>query len=131
MQSSVKNLTMEGNIVLNREMANESGKICAGGIAGGNVSAKGGYQSTAGGVVGLLTNSTSASGDSSAPSVLNNSYATGSVTASDAEMQNNAGGAAGQIMVVSATNCWASGNVSASGNPGYFNAAGGFAGSII
>ena len=66
-------------------------KTITGCFASGNVSAKGGCQSTAGGVVGLLTNSTSASGDSSAPSVLNNSYATGSVTAADAEMQNNAG----------------------------------------
>ena len=96
--------------------------------ASGKIAARGGRYTNAGGVVGLLERAGTTS-----PTIfsrMENSYATGAVTAADSLLQCNAGGAAGYMHNSFADNCWASGNVSASGDPVYFNAVGGFAGSI-
>lgn len=84
------------------------------------VTASGGYYSFAGGIVGLLSNS----------STMEGCFSSGKIHAQDSLMQNNAGGAVGQIYKSKAIRCGSGAQVSASGNPGYFNAVGGFAGSI-
>jgi len=111
----------------------------AGGIAGlasrakvtscyseATVTASGGYYSFAGGITGLLTNTVVGS----FRSIMEDCFSLGTVHAQDSLMQNNSGGAVGQMFDSRAVRCATGAQVSASGNPGYFNAVGGFAGSM-
>jgi len=99
-------------------------------FASGAVSAQGGYTSFAGGFVGLQHNTNTLNNASkSVGSDVSSCYVTGAASASGALMQNNAGGFVGQMEVGAIGSCWASGSATCSGDPGWFNAAGGFAGS--
>ena len=90
-----------------------------------DITVSGGYYSFAGGAAGLLSNGVTATG----------CFAAGKVHAENALMQNNAGGFAGQIngrqnAYTRVSACGASADVTASGDTIYFNAVGGFAGSM-
>ena len=115
----------------------ESAGAYAGGISGtarcanikdslsdADVTATGGYYSFAGGITGVLSLS----------SIMQGCFSNGIIHARDSLMQNNVGGAVGQIFSnegeSKAVRCGSASVVSASGDPGWFNAVGGFAGSI-
>ncbi|MCL1807064.1 MAG: S-layer homology domain-containing protein [Oscillospiraceae bacterium] len=133
----IKECIANGTIIAISENYGTEQNPCAGGITGSavravisdcyaetDVTAFGGYYSFAGGIIGLHTSESKAE----------NCFATGTVHAEGSLMQNNAGGFAGQIASrvdggTITSRCGAAADVSASGDPGYFNAVGGFAGS--
>ena len=138
--AEINNCESSGSIQLYMPQRNEEGfGAVAGGIAGFLVSsdvtgcissakiyAEGGYYSYAGGVAGNVSARIT---DNDKPSSVSSSCATGDVMAAGSLMQNNSGGLAGQVSRGTIRTSWASGTAGAAGNPGYFNAVGGFAGS--
>jgi len=134
--SYIENSSASGNVELKFDTERELSPS-AGGLAGilrtgkavncfatGSVKIEGGYYNFAGGLIGIAGNLYG-----SEYALVSRSYATGSISSSGASMQNNAGGFIGQLENGNVSECWSKGKVTASGNPGYFNAAGGFAGS--
>ena len=85
-----------------------------------SVTAAGGYYNHAGGIAGGLVNCQ-----------MEHCFASGKILAKGASLQNNAGGVAGQMDDSQAfmLKCASAAEVSAFGNPGYFNAVGGLVGS--
>jgi len=116
----------------------------AGGIAGrllgriynssssGSITASGGYLSNAAGIAGSVFSSSMPQINVTYDSIIDRSYSTGTVMAKDASMQNNSGGIIGQSQGVASIvrSCFSFAEVKAEGDPVYFNAAGGVAGSI-
>ena len=92
--------------------------------ATGNVQSVGGHFNFAGGLIGAAGTITL-----QREVLIERSYATGNVSSSGSIMQNNAGGFVGQLENGIISESWSSGSVTVSGNPGFFNSAGGFAGS--
>ena len=95
-------------------------------ISYASITASGGANSFAGGLCGNLTRPIA----SLSFSIIEDSFSLGRVHARDAVMQNNAGGAVGQVLNSIAQRSGSGATVLASGNPVYFNAVGGFAGSM-
>ena len=135
---TVRRSSSSGRISAYSAGAEEPDYACAGGIAGymgygsftarlsesysdANVIASGGFQCYAGGIVGAAAKY----------SAIENCLASADVLAKDSAWQNNAGGIAGLIDTnfASIRTSGSFSNVSASGRPNYFNAAGGIAGS--
>jgi hypothetical protein len=123
---------------------NNTQNSMAGGIAGrslgrvsdsmssGSVTASGGYNSSAGGIVGTIFSSSDTQIDITYPSYIERSYSTGTVFAKDARKQNDAGGIIGQSQgyasIIRA--CYSFSEVKTDGDPEYFNASGGIAGAV-
>ena len=134
--ASISNCTASGRLTVSSgsDMQNKSAN--AGGIAGTldasgrarifdcysdvAVTAIGGYYSHAGGICGVALGW----------STVERCFSYGTIVAKDSLMQNSAGGIAGQIEKQSTgiRECGSVADVFASGDPGYFNAAGGLVG---
>jgi len=118
--SSVKDgIHAAGGGIIGMMMRDGSPKI-SDSCSNASVTASSGYYSFAGGICGIGLRG----------SVIERCFASGTIKAQDARMQNNAGGIVGQIENAAyVRECGAAANISASGNPGYFNAVGGLIGS--
>jgi len=130
----VRNCSSFGTVSAQVTSSGDQHNAIAGGIAGmiassftletslseASVSATGGYNSIAGGIVGSVQSAR-----------VGNCYASGKVRAANAYSQNNAGGVVGHIQETGVVYiCAANAEVSVSGNPGFFNSAGGLIGSM-
>ena len=134
----IANCSSSGSISVSCSVSTENWNACAGGIVGSitgspgsranvqdcrsdaAVTASGGYFSFAGGICGAVKGG-----------VVRRCISSGVVSAQNAGMQNNAGGVIGQMETENSSvyeSCSIA-NVSASGEPGYFNAVGGLVGS--
>ena len=100
--------------------------LVTGCYSGATVTASGGNESYAGGITGTLTNTVVGT----IKTIIEDCFSLGKVHAKDSRMQNNSGGVVGQMYGTRAVRCATGAEVSASGTPGYFNAVGGFAGSM-
>jgi hypothetical protein len=92
-------------------------------VSTAQVVAAGGYQSVAGGIAGATHKY----------SIVERCFASGTVHAEGAKWQNNAGGLIGHTQgspPVYLRECGAAADVTAAGNPEYFNAAGGLVGAV-
>ena len=133
--NAIESCSSSGSIYAHTERSDAETVVAyAGGIVGrshgkvfnssssGDITASGGYYSCAGGIVGSNYNNSA---------LVHKSYSTGTVTATNALMQNNAGGIAGHAQGKSVIqSCFSIANVTVAGNPGFFNAAGGIAGAL-
>jgi len=138
--STVSNCSASGSIAASSSATEGQWNARAGGIAGmvyggaiqhcysdANVTAIGGYYSFAGGICGAC----GVNAADGLVSTVDQCFSSGTIRARDSSMQNNAGGIAGQEQGNNSMirECGASADVSASGDPGYFNAVGGLVGS--